>query len=54
VKTTEQGGFIDRPTIDRVLQACPQAEWRLIMALCRYGGVRCPSELLPLQWSEVN
>jgi integrase len=46
--------FIDRPTIDRVIQACPDAEWRLIVALCRYGGIRCPSELLPLQWAEVN
>jgi integrase len=46
--------FIDRSTINRVIQACPDAEWRLIVALCRYGGIRCPSELLPLQWSEVN
>jgi integrase len=46
--------FIDRPTIDRVLQACPDAEWRLIVALCRYGGLRCPSELLPLTWADVN
>ncbi len=46
--------FIDRPTIDRVLQACPDAEWRLIVALCRYGGIRCPSELLPLTWDDVN
>lgn len=46
--------FVDRPTIDRVLQACPDGEWRLIVALCRYGGIRCPSELLPLTWNNVN
>lgn len=46
--------FIDRPTIDRVLGACPDAEWRLIVALCRYGGLRCPSELMPLTWNDVN
>jgi integrase len=46
--------FIDRPTIERVLQACPDAEWRLIVALCRFGGIRCPSELLPLTWNDVN
>src|SRR5262249_25404294 len=34
--------------------ACPDAEWRLIVALCRFGGVRCPSELLPLRWAEVD
>jgi hypothetical protein len=26
----------------------------LILALCRYGGIRCPSELLPLTWTDVN
>ncbi|MHB1424539.1 MAG: tyrosine-type recombinase/integrase [Gemmataceae bacterium] len=46
--------FVDRPTIDLVLRACPDAEWRLIVALCRYGGIRCPSELLPLTWADVN
>ena len=27
----------------KVLQACPDYEWRLIFALCRFGGLRCPS-----------
>ena len=26
----------------------------LIVALCHYGGIRCPSELLPLTWNDVN
>ena len=46
--------FVSQETTRKVLDACPDAEWRLIVALCRYGGVRCPSELLPLRWSEVN
>ncbi len=46
--------FVGRPIIDRILQACPDAEWRLIVALCRYGGIRCPSELMPLTWNDVN
>jgi integrase len=46
--------FVSRETTRRMLDACPDAEWRLIVALCRFGGVRCPSELLPLRWSEVN
>src|SRR5262249_16144073 len=33
--------------------ACPDAEWRLIVALARYGGIRVPSELLPLTWADV-
>lgn len=46
--------FIDRGTVERVLQACPDAEWRLIFALCRFGGLRCPSEILRFRLSDVN
>ena len=38
----------------KVLDACPDAEWRLIFALSRYGGLRCPSEHLALKWSDVD
>jgi integrase len=27
---------------------------RYVLALARYGGLRCPSELVGLKWSEVN
>src|SRR5262249_41197305 len=46
--------FVSQEVTRKVLAACPDAEWRLIVALCRYGGIRCPSELLPLRWDEVN
>ncbi len=45
--------FIDQPTIERVLGVCPCAEWRLIIALARYGGLRVPSELNRLKWADV-
>lgn len=45
--------FIPRETADKVLAACPNAEWRLIFALARYGGLRCPSEHLALTWDCV-
>jgi len=45
--------FVTRPMMDKVLAACPDVEWRLIFALARYGGVRCPSEVLALTWSDV-
>ena len=32
----------------------PCAEWRLIFALCRYAGLRCPSEVLRLRWTDVG
>ena len=34
--------------------ACPDAEWRLIVALARFGGIRIPSELVTLKWSDIN
>jgi len=46
--------FLERKDSDKILDACPSAQWRLIFALCRYGGLRCPSEILALQWSDVN
>lgn len=46
--------FITRDVADKVIAACPNAEWRLIFALSRYGGLRCPSEHLALKWEDVN
>jgi integrase len=37
-----------------VLEACPDAEWRLIFSLCRFGGLRCPSELQALTWADID
>jgi hypothetical protein len=33
--------FVTRATAGRVLDACPDAEWRPLVALSRYGGLRC-------------
>jgi integrase len=46
--------FITREDAAKVLDACPDAEWRLLFALSRYGGLRCPSEHLALKWSDVD
>jgi integrase len=46
--------FIDTDTARRVLAACPDDEWRVIFALARFGGLRCPSEITPLKWSDID
>ena len=46
--------FLNRETIAQVMDAAPDLEWRVIIALARYGGLRTPSELLALQWSQVD
>ena len=46
--------FIERHTIDRVIEVAPDTQWKLIIALARYGGLRCPSELLALTWAHID
>ena len=58
-KTQVQGNaekfvFITQQDSQKVLDACPDAEWRLIFALARYGGLRTPSETLALLWDDVD
>lgn len=50
----ERDHFVTRETIEKVLDACPDAEWRLIVALSRYAGLRCPSEHLALTFDDVD
>lgn len=38
----------------KVLEACPTAEWKLIFSLARYGGLRCPSEIQVLKWTDIK
>jgi len=46
--------FVTREEIVHVLEACPNHHWRTIIALARYGVLRCPSEVLSLRWQDVD
>jgi integrase len=46
--------FITREEAEKVLAACPDAQWRLLFALSRFGGLRCPSEHCALRWGDVD
>jgi integrase len=37
----------------KLLDVCPNREWRVIITLARIGGLRCPSELMELRWSDI-
>ncbi|MEZ6101706.1 MAG: tyrosine-type recombinase/integrase [Pirellulaceae bacterium] len=50
----ERTRFIPVSDIARVIDACPDAEWRLMVALARYGGLRNPSETLSLKWTDID
>jgi integrase len=49
-----RGFFVTREIARAVLAVCPDNEWRLIFALSRFGGLRCPSETLELRWSDID
>ena len=46
--------FVTRAEADAVLAVCPDNQWKLLFALSRYGGLRCPSEHLGLRWGDVH
>lgn len=47
--------FIPRDVIDRVLAVCEDdIQWQTVISLARYGGLRCPSEVLALRWRDID
>jgi integrase len=53
VTDTDRQHFIPREDIGQLLDVC-NPTWHLITILSRYGGLRCPSEVLSLLWEDVN
>lgn len=45
--------FVPREVYLKLLEHCPCLEWRVIVALARYGGMR-PCEILILRWDDIN
>jgi integrase len=45
--------FVSREATHKVIDQCSDFEDRLIFALARFGGLRCPSEHLALRWDEI-
>lgn len=50
----EREFFVTRGVIEHVLKFAPTHDWKLIILLCRYGGMRCPSEVMLLRWSDID
>jgi integrase len=38
----------------KLIDAAPSSDWRCIIALARFGGLRCPSEVLGVRWGDVD
>ncbi len=54
VENRERDHFVTRQEAQAILDACPDAQWRLLFALSRFGGLRCPSEHLGLRWQDID
>lgn len=50
----ERSHYVPRATVDAILAACPDDQWRAIVGLSRFAGLRCPSEITLLRWGDVN
>ncbi|MBM3956262.1 MAG: hypothetical protein FJ309_16950, partial [Planctomycetes bacterium] len=46
--------YVPRDVVADVIEACPSIEWRVVVALARYGGLRCPSEVGAVTWADVD
>lgn len=46
--------YVTREMTQKLIDASPCGEWRAIIAIARFGGLRCPSELLALTWADVD
>ncbi|HEY7088291.1 MAG TPA: tyrosine-type recombinase/integrase [Tepidisphaeraceae bacterium] len=40
--------------IRKAIDEAPDAEWKVIIALARFGGLRTPSETFLLRWSDID
>jgi Integrase len=50
----ERQRFITLAETERIIAKCPNHHWRLIVALTRFAGLRCPNEVLSLKWTDVD
>ena len=50
----EKDYFVSRAESEAVLKACPDSQWKLIFALSRFAGLRCPSEHLALRRGDID
>jgi len=50
----ERQEYISADTVKVILDKCPSNDWRLIIALARYGGLRIPNELQGLTWKDID
>lgn len=46
--------FVSAEDVQKVIDTAPDPQWKLLIALARWGGLRIPSEALALTWRDVD
>ena len=46
--------YVPGEVVARVMEVAPDPQWKLLIALARWGGLRIPSEALALTWRDVD
>jgi integrase len=46
--------FVPAEIVAKVIDVAPDPQWKLLIALARFGGLRTPSESLALTWQDVD
>lgn len=54
VNGNEESVYVPAETVEKIIAACPSMEWKLIVALSRYAGLRTPSETVLLTWRDID
>ncbi|MFN0012134.1 MAG: tyrosine-type recombinase/integrase [Phycisphaerales bacterium] len=54
VTPTRNTRYVTPADAEKVLAACPDGQWRLLVGLARLAGLRTPSEVAPLTWADVD
>ena len=50
----EDASFVSHEDTQKLVDACSDWRWRIIVALSRFGGLRCPSEVLSLRRTDID
>ena len=53
-ETRTRHAWVGQDMLKAVLDQTSDDEFRLILCCSRYGGLRCPSEVLAMQWEDVD
>lgn len=50
----ERDRYLTPDEAGRLIEAAPSVSWKALLGLCRYAGLRCPSETHKLTWQDLD